>query len=109
MSESAVRNWRTGQAKPRPDAEIVLDDLRAAAQILLDGAFEPERIGLWLKSRNREYFDDARPIDILPKDPMRVLTAAHREVLEQRIAVAAGEPPVRVAPQPDNASARAGN
>lgn len=80
-STSTLRNWIASGTEPRPDAVIVLDDLRATAKILLDGNLEPERIVSWLMSRD-PLFDSERPIDLLPSTPMRVLSAAHAVVIQ---------------------------
>ena len=84
VSVSAVRNWASGQAEPRKNPDIVLDDLRAAAQILLTGGLEPAQASRWLVSRDTQTFDNRRPIDLLPTQPMSVLAAAHEVVLERR-------------------------
>jgi hypothetical protein len=76
-STSTLRNWKTGQTEPRSDATIILDDLRMIAKTLIDGGLEPERAARWLTSRDPDRFDGARPIEIVPIDPMEVLAAAH--------------------------------
>jgi hypothetical protein len=96
VSESAVRNWSSGQTEPRPHPEVILDDLRAAARVLIAGGIDPARAVRWLKSRNREPLHDQRPLDVLPVDPMRVLAAAHEEVLAH--ASASGEASLRLVP-----------
>jgi transcriptional regulator with XRE-family HTH domain len=82
VSVSALRNWSAGQTQPRRDAELALDDLRITVKTLLDGGLEAPRAVSWLKSRNPEYFENERPIDVLSKSPMQVLSAAHCELLE---------------------------
>ncbi len=76
-SVASVRNWSTGAATPRPDADIVLDDLRSTAKTLLDGGLEPERIARWLMSRDPNRFGGMRPIERIPIDPIEVLAEAH--------------------------------
>lgn len=84
VTVSALRNWSTGQAEPRPDAAITLDDLRATAKILLDGHMEPGRIAHWLRGWNPKI--DARPLEIIADTPMSVRAAAHGEVLDSEFA-----------------------
>jgi hypothetical protein len=78
VSVSALRNWSTGQARPRPDASIALDDLRASARILLEGGMHPDRIAQWLAGWNPKI--EGRPLDIIGTRPMDVRAAAHGEV-----------------------------
>lgn len=80
-SASTLRNWSTGSTQPRAEAAIVLDDLRLTARTLLDG-LEPERVALWFTSRDPDYFDGMRPIEMISHDPMTVLAAAHETLLE---------------------------
>ena len=79
LSSTALRSWGRGQAEPRPDAAITLDDLRAVAKILLDGDMEPERVAHWIRSWSSTL--DARPLDIIATDPMKVRAAAHGQFL----------------------------
>jgi hypothetical protein len=80
---SSLRNWASGQSQPRPDAAIALDDLRAAAKVLLNGEIEPERASAWLMSRDPDYWKGMRPVEAIRVHPMDVLAAAHGVVLEQ--------------------------
>jgi hypothetical protein len=80
-SVSTVRNWTAGDTQPRMDAEVVLDDLRMTARMLLDG-YEPERVARWLTSRDPDRFDGSRPVDMIRLDPMDVLAAAQAALLE---------------------------
>jgi hypothetical protein len=81
LTVSAVRNWSMGQAEPRPDAAITLDDLRAVAKILLDGEMEPQRVAYWVRGWNPRI--DGRPLDVVAEKPMEVRAAAHGEVLDR--------------------------
>lgn len=80
-SESATRNWKSGQAEPRADAAMVIDDLRITALVLLRAGLEPERAANWLTSRDPDHFGAMRPIEMIRIDPMEVLAAAHETVL----------------------------
>src|SRR5690349_20467491 len=81
VSVSAIRNWSSGQAHPRADAERVLDDLRHTTSVLLESDLDPERAGLWLKSRRTDDdFDGARPLDLLRDKPLSVFAAANAEL-----------------------------
>jgi len=84
VTVSAVRNWSTGQAEPRTDAAITLDDLRATTKALLDGGMEPERVARWLISRDPK--SRQRPLDAIASRPTEVLAAAFDEVLEKKLA-----------------------
>lgn len=79
VSVAALRTWATGQAQPRPDALISLDDLRATAKILLDGGMEPERAANWLRGWDPKI--DGRPLDVISSRPMEVRAAACGEIL----------------------------
>lgn len=81
VSDGAIRTWLAGAVEPRPNASIVLDDLRTTIKLLLDHGLEPERAALWITSRDPERFGDDRPIDVLPKRPSSVLAAAVGQVL----------------------------
>lgn len=85
VSPSTLRNWTSGQGRPRSEAEFVLDDLRATVKVLLDGGLPAARAARWLKARDPERFDDRRPIEWLAADPTRVLRGAHHEVLDEEI------------------------
>jgi hypothetical protein len=79
---STLRNWASGQSKPRFDAAIPLDDLRTVARILLDGGLEPGRVAAWLTSRDPELWHGLRPVEVVRHDPMDVIGTAHGVVLE---------------------------
>jgi hypothetical protein len=81
VSVSALRNWGSGDAQPRNDSAIALDDLRAVVTILLTGGLPAARATGWLTSRNDRFGDD-RPIDLLRVNPTAVLSAAHGVVLD---------------------------
>jgi len=86
LTVSALRNWGTGQAEPRPDAAITLDDLRAVAKILLDGDLEPQRVAHWMRGWNPRI--ESRPLDSVATKPMEVRAAAHGEVLGRAMVAA---------------------
>jgi hypothetical protein len=79
VTVSGLRNWGTGQAEPRPDAAISLDDLRATVKILLDGNMEQHRVAHWLRGWNPGL--EARPLEIVRTRPMDVRAAAIGEAL----------------------------
>lgn len=80
-SASTVRNWTTGGAEPRANTAIALDDLRLAAEILLDAGLPPKRVGVWLMSRNAQWLEGERPLDCIASTPMRVLSAAQETAI----------------------------
>jgi len=84
VSVSGLRNWGTGQAEPRPDAAISLDDLRATAKILLDGGMEQRRVAHWLRGWNPNL--EARPLELVSERAMDVRAAALGAVLETGLA-----------------------
>lgn len=84
VSVSALRNWASGQAEPRTDPAIFLDDLRELVKVLLDGDVPTIRAVQWLTSRN-EAFEHHRPIDLLRERPIEVLSAAHGVVLDDQL------------------------
>jgi transcriptional regulator with XRE-family HTH domain len=86
VSPSAVRNWSTGQAEPRRDPAITLDDLRTTAKALLDGGMEAPRVARWLTSRDPQRFKNERPLDCVSTDPIEVIKVAMDEILEEMIA-----------------------
>lgn len=74
---STLRNWRAGSGRPRRPAAIIVDDLRTVAKILLDNGVEPERITSWLTSRDPDFYEGMRPVDVIRHDPMDVFAAAY--------------------------------
>lgn len=82
-STSTLRNWAVGQTQPRPDAAIILDDLRHTAHILLRGGIDRERVTSWFMSRDTERFEGMRPIEMVPIDPMDVVAGAKGLLLSQ--------------------------
>jgi transcriptional regulator with XRE-family HTH domain len=76
VSTQTIRAWRTKNVRPRLDAAIALDDLRATAHILLlADKLDPEQVGFWLRSRNLS-LDFQRPLDMIATAPGRVRAAA---------------------------------
>ena len=85
VTVSTLRNWSTGQAEPRPDTAIALDDLRTAAWLLLvEGGMERERVGRWLLSRDPKTRE--RPIDRIATAPTDVFADAMGEVMPMKLA-----------------------
>jgi hypothetical protein len=80
--ESTIRNWASGQAEPRRNIAIIIDDLRTAAKLLLDADKTPAETRQWLLSRNTSLilhsaqYDPRRPIDLIPDHPTRVFREA---------------------------------
>jgi hypothetical protein len=74
VTVSALRNWSSGQAEPRPEAAIALDDLRSTAKILLDDGMEPARVAHWLRGWNPQL--GARPLERVATAPADVRKAA---------------------------------
>jgi hypothetical protein len=80
--ESTLRNWASGQAEPRRNVTIVIDDLRTAAKLLLDAGKTPAETRQWLLSRNTGLLlhsaqdDPRRPIDLITDQPTRVFREA---------------------------------
>jgi hypothetical protein len=80
--ESTIRNWASGQAEPRRNVAIVIDDLRTAAKLLLDADKTPAETRQWLLSRNTALIlhgaqdDPRRPIDLITDQPTRVFREA---------------------------------
>ncbi len=83
ITVSGLRKWVSGQAEPRDEHAVMLDDLRDVAWILADGGLSAEEIGAWLRSRNPD-LDRERPLDVLGKRPLDVSAAAHEPWLRQR-------------------------
>ena len=82
IKESTIRNWANGQAEPRRNAAITIDDLRMAAKLLLDAEKTPDETRKWLLSRNEVFIlhgapeDPRRPIDLIRDQPTRVFREA---------------------------------
>ena len=78
VSESSIRNWYSGYAKPKTEAYERLDDIRTTMQMLTEGGnLPPERATQWLNSREEEPPFD-RPIDIIATNPDKVFELAKR-------------------------------
>lgn len=89
VKASSLRNWASGQSRPRPHAAVLLDDLRAAAKVLVDGGLDAGRVSAWLTSRDPAFWDGMRPVEAIRFDPMDVLAAAHGVVLDEQAAESA--------------------
>jgi DNA-binding transcriptional regulator YiaG len=76
VAENTIRNWADGSKEPRRAADRVLDDLRTVVLALDEGGVRSSRAVRWLRSRNRAWLHNERPLDILRNDPLLVLAAA---------------------------------
>jgi hypothetical protein len=80
--ESTIRNWANGQAEPRRNTAITIDDLRTAAKLLIDADKTQDETRKWLLSRNtalilhRAQDDPLRPVDLIRDQPTRVFREA---------------------------------
>jgi hypothetical protein len=84
VAENTIRNWADGAADPRRAADRVLDDLRTTVVALDEAGVRGSRAVNWLRSRNRAWLENGRPLDILRSDPLLVLAAAEEpELVEQ--------------------------
>lgn len=77
VTESAVRNWSSGQAQPKANAAIIIEDLRTAAWTLLGSLRDPERVGSWFMRRHPMIRE--RPIDVIASNPTQVIDLAFEE------------------------------
>jgi DNA-binding transcriptional regulator YiaG len=84
VTPTTIRNWARGTASPRRIAVRAVDDLRRAVVILADGGITGETAGQWLRSRQGGVLKDERPLDIVRKDPVRVIAAATEYAIEQQ-------------------------
>jgi transcriptional regulator with XRE-family HTH domain len=64
VSETAVRNWASGEAEPRKGAAYAIDDLQGSAA------------AHWLRSRNTTHLEGRRPLEVIVEDFLAVLAAA---------------------------------
>jgi len=76
VAENTIRNWAEGSKEPRRAADRVLDDLRTVVLALDEGGVRSSRAVRWLRSRNRAWLHNERPLDVLRHDPLLVLAAA---------------------------------
>lgn len=84
VAANTIRSWADGSAEPRRSADRVLDDLRTVVVALDEAGVQGARAVRWLRSRNRAWLDNERPLDILRSDPLLVLAAAEEpELVEQ--------------------------
>jgi hypothetical protein len=84
VAENTIRNWADGAGDPRRAADRALDDLRTVVEALTEAGVEGSRAVNWLRSRNRAWLENERPLDVLRIDPLLVLAAAEEPtVLEQ--------------------------
>jgi hypothetical protein len=80
VAERTFSNWKSGRSNPHADVASSFDDLRFVAMILIEGGVFPERVGRWLLSRNSQYLDGQRPVDLIQSSPQAVISAAQAEV-----------------------------
>jgi transcriptional regulator with XRE-family HTH domain len=82
VTPATVRNWIRGTATPRREPVRVIDDLRRVVVVLAEAGIVGAGAADWLRSRQGEPLqDDDRPLDVIRKDPVRVLALAHEVVL----------------------------
>ena len=92
VEEHTIRNWSDGSAKPGRAAGRALDDLRALVLVLEENGVTSINAVNWLRSHNRRWLDNKRPLDLLRTDPLLLFAAAeNRDRLH--------EAPFRVEPQ----------
>jgi Protein of unknown function (DUF2384) len=76
VAENTIRNWSDGSAQPRRAADQALDDLRMVVLTLDEKGVEAARTVNWLRSRNRAWLSNERPLDLLRTDPLLLFAAA---------------------------------
>ena len=84
VSENTVRNWAEGSAQPRRPVERALDDLRTVMVALDEAGIRAGRAVNWLRSRNRAWLGNERPLDVLADDPLLVFAAAENPEPQDR-------------------------
>lgn len=100
VAENTIRNWSEGSAQPRRAADQTLDDLRTVVLTLDEKGVKAARAVSWLRSRNRAWLSNERPLDLLRADPLLLFAAAEdpghaaertarADILDQRRAVSA--------------------
>lgn len=85
VAVSTVRNWQEDVAVPRHRARLLTDDLRLTAVILDEAGLRDGEIAQWLRSRNRAYLANERPLDLIAGEPLRVLAAAEAEIVRRAL------------------------
>ena len=63
VSKATVSRWKAGSAKPQPNTQLVLSDLRYIIGRLSE-YYSPEEIRLWLYARHPQ-LDGTRAIDLI--------------------------------------------
>ncbi|HXD53514.1 MAG TPA: hypothetical protein VN618_02045 [Solirubrobacteraceae bacterium] len=81
VSANTIRSWGDGGVAPRRTAERGLDDLRMIVLSLIESGVGATQAAMWLRSRNRDLLEGARPLDRLRDDPLMVISAAESLVL----------------------------
>ncbi len=106
VSPTAVKNWLDG-AEPRADGAMAIDDLRSVVFVLLEGGFEPRRIRSWILSRDFEWLEGKRPLDVIVHQPMSVLSAAENAAIVHRFGDVEDAGTIdNVIPSPENGNRR---
>ncbi len=76
-SPTTIRNWADGTASPRRTGVRAVDDIRRVLVLLSEAGIAGGDAVQWLRSRQGGVLENDRPLDVLRKDPLRVLTAAN--------------------------------
>jgi transcriptional regulator with XRE-family HTH domain len=83
ISISGLRNWTSGDARPRRSAAIALDRLRVVAAILVQAGLEDDRVGHWLRALDPD--TQSTPLELLPDHAATVVTSATALLVKQQL------------------------
>lgn len=82
VSKATVSRWKSGSAKPQPNTQLVLSDLRFIVGRLSE-YYTPEEIRIWLYARHPQ-LDGVRAIDLIntnrSEDVLRTLDRLDADV-----------------------------
>jgi DNA-binding transcriptional regulator YiaG len=81
VSANTIRSWGEDGVAPRRSTERALDDLRLIVLALIESGIGDAQAAMWLRSRNRDFLEGARPLDSLRDDPLMVIAAAEGLIL----------------------------
>ena len=76
-SQTTIRNWADGSASPRRSGVRTVDDIRRTVVLLDEAGITGNDAAQWLRSRQGGVLDNDRPLDVVLRDPVRVLAAAN--------------------------------